>query len=886
MQKGFQLQKRLLLLLLLLLTLPLTSTWAGAEEAGRNSPEYYVIKKGDTLWDITRKLLKDPLKWRRVWRLNPHIKNPDLIYPGNRVRITPAGEIVITAPDEPAPAEPAPVAPAPAGIPSAGIEAAGDGTMIVSITLNHTPKGDFFVQAAPGGDFLIRMDDFGTMGLKDVRGETSAVGGESHVSLRSMPGVTFTYDEDRLALAIEVPPELLPGTTIDYMPRRHPRVTYTDGETSAFFNYRLDYIAEDDFDFQSFDVTSELGLRAYNVLFQTDSTFTKTPGDERFVRLTSNVTYDSRSRMQRLVAGDFFASSGELGSNLNMGGLSLAKVYRIDPYFIRQPTFGTTGLLATPSDVEVYLDGMLIEKELLAPGEFELKNISSYSGASDIELVIKDALGRVKRVSLPFYFSDSVLAKGLHEYSYNAGFLREGFGTRSNDYGRAAFSAFHRYGFSDSLTAGFEAEGAEGVLSLGPVASYLSRRAGVSNLAFLMSHESGGRYGYAGTLAHSYLGKHLGARLLFRGFSRDFGAVDKNLAATRPRYEAGSGVSYGDRVLGTVSLDYSVVDRREGSDRKILTATYSRGLLRNASLYATFRNINENDRVNNELFVVFTYHPRQDTFLSASGKVDGDSDREEFQVMKNAPVGEGFGYRGSYAREDLSGVETNSINSFLQYNGRYGVYTGEYRAFDTDTPGSEVYELTASGGVVYAGGAVGLSRPVTDSFGVVKVADIEGVSVYNNNQEVGRTGPSGRVFVTDMSSYYDNQISIDSSNVPMNYTITDAEKAISPAFRSGSLIEFPVKRFQAVTGRLRIGTAEMQGAAESAEFAEVKMDVDGSVVTFSTGRDGEFYLEDIPPGSYAAGAEFEGRGCTLEITIPESDEVVIDLGEVTCEETL
>lgn len=68
------------------------------ESAGASGGEetfVYTIVPHDTLWDISKRFLKNPFKWPKIWKLNPYIKNPDLIYPGNRVRIHPDGTVEI-----------------------------------------------------------------------------------------------------------------------------------------------------------------------------------------------------------------------------------------------------------------------------------------------------------------------------------------------------------------------------------------------------------------------------------------------------------------------------------------------------------------------------------------------------------------------------------------------------------------------------------------------------------------------------------------------------------------------------------------------------------------------------------------------------------------------
>ena len=52
-----------------------------------DAPDQYVVKTGDTLWDISKVFLREPWYWPEIWYVNPQVANPHLIYPGDVLKL-------------------------------------------------------------------------------------------------------------------------------------------------------------------------------------------------------------------------------------------------------------------------------------------------------------------------------------------------------------------------------------------------------------------------------------------------------------------------------------------------------------------------------------------------------------------------------------------------------------------------------------------------------------------------------------------------------------------------------------------------------------------------------------------------------------------------------
>lgn len=738
---------------------------------------------------------------------------------------------------------------------------------VLKLILNTEDKGEFFLILAHDNDIWIKRNDLENIGFKKGLGRDIQFARETYVSLKSISELTFQINEEDVSLDITAPPHLFEKQSLDFSYKKPYKVILTK-DRSAFLNYALIY------NYKTleplFNISGELGISIGDYLGMSTFTYEKTRDKENAVRLITGITHNDRQKLISSVFGDFSASSGALGSGVVLGGINFSKNFSIDPYFLRFPSLNLSGTVETPSDAEVYLDGLLMRKERLSPGEFLFNDVPATVGFGTAKIVIKDAYGREKIISTPYYYTDNLLKKGLHEYSYSIGFIRKDFGVKNFAYGNPAFMSFHNYGFSEYLKLGYAAEASNGLVNLGPSASILISKAGILDAALAFS-DSEGKYGVSGFLGYSFQTKNIGARIFLRSNSEEYSNLTMKPSDDKAEIQFSGAVGIGGKKSGFITADYSFSDMYRTVRISKTTISYNKALTKLATFFVIASETRAAE-TNDEIFLGLHIYLGKDVSGSVSYTHSDNSEIKKANIYKSLPIGTGFGYRAEI--ENPNG--RNNLDAVLQYQNNLGIYEVDF----TNRTRDNGYSFSVSGGIGYIDNSIFLSRPINDSFAKVKVDELEGVRVYYYNNEVDRTGKDGELIIPNMRSFHDNNISIESKDIPINYNIPLLTQYISPPYRSGAVVKFDVTKAQGITGTVYMLDKGIEVPLESTLMVIQAKD---KLIEGLIGTDGEFYLENVPNGKYAAKIIYRGKECHFDIIIPDSTEVLVDLGKIICE---
>lgn len=582
------------------------------------------------------------------------------------------------------------------------------------------------------------------------------------------------------------------------------------------------------------------------------------------VRLDSTLTLDRPTHMDSVRVGDIVSGSGVWGRSAYMGGIQWASNFATRPEFITFPLPSFSGMAVLPSTADVFVNNVRAYHGDMPAGPFSLNTLPVITGQGEMQLVVRDVLGREQVIMQPYYASRELLKAGLHSFSYELGLQRHNLGKASNDYGGMYLSGTHRYGFTPNFTGEIHTELTPDVQTVGVAGATLISKLGVIDGAVAISQSDRGNGGLFS------LGFDRRTRGISFGVTNDmhtsgFRYASQFYGMHIPKRQTRAYLGWSDADLGSFSFGYFDRDNRSQTDLRMVTANYNRNLWQ-----GWFLNLNGIKGLNGAqdyaVGVSLTHAFGERTSGGIRANFRNDQDSLLFQAQKSLPPGNGWGYRL------LAGMEKNErIEAGLDWQNDYGTYrveAGRNREIDG-------YRASASGSLALLGGHAFLARHLGNSFAVVQVPGFADVQVYQENQPVARTDKSGVALVPRLRPYQRNRISIEQSDLPLDAQIDSLELSAVPYAHSGYGLAFPIRRAKAARLRmiLKDGTPLPLGTV---------LRLNDEKVSFPMGLNGRTYLTGLEKHNHLRARLPDGRSCEVSLDVLFGNEPLLDIGTIYC----
>lgn len=730
-------------------------------------------------------------------------------------------------------------------------------------------------QLPGGGPLLLPAATWAEARLAPLAQQVALSDGTPAYALDAVPGATWNLNRQNLSIDINAPASAFVGST--FGPSAAASVPPPRPDPGVMLNYDLS--ASHSPGSVSSGALLEavafgaLGNLVSSALVSRDSNASRYSSS----RLDTYWRYDLPHRMETLIVGDTVGAGSGWSRPARYGGVRWGRDFSMRPGFVTLPQLSLAGEAALPSTVEVLVNNARRLSQPVQPGPFDLSNVPIVTGAGELDLVVRDLLGRETVVRQSYYASPRLLAPGLSDFSFEAGQLRTGYGLNST-YGATFGAATWRQGLSSGLTGEARLEGQSQRRAAGVAFDGLLGTWGAAHVALARSdgstqgpHESGNLVQVGIERSTPQGGGTLQYEHADRGFA-PFGEATTPLAASqraRERWLA----SLGGRLWSGVSSNVSYVQqtRWDGDQVQLLGLSLGRTLGTRTSL-----NVSLSKRLDGERhwsgFMSLNF--QLDGGQSAGSQVSRGNDGQlvtSASARGKAPVGPGLAWQVQAASTASQRAQLG-----LQYNTSQAQW-----ALDTvsSADGQVSTRLGGRGTVGWLGGMAFASRNADQSsVALVRVDGVEGVSVLRSHQVVAVTDARGLAFVPGLLPWQKNQIAIDPLSLPLDVEVATTDHEVTPFARSGVVLDFGARRSLRALLILRQpdGTPVPPGT---------RVHLLPAGPEFLAGRRGEVWLTGLTQQQQRVQVKWPKGGCTLELAVPaSSDGTPGKIGPLACGE--
>ena len=543
---------------------------------------------------------------------------------------------------------------------------------------------------------------------------------------------------------------------------------------------------------------------------------------------------DFPDAMESFVVGDTLTSDGDWSRPARYLGVRWSRDFLTQPGYVTYPSPSLKGSAALPSVVDVYINNQKQFQQTLTPGPFDYRNVPLTTGAGEVNLVVKDLLGRETVITKSFYTQNSMLKEGLSDFSLESGLFRNNYGTLSNDYSSPFVAGTYRQGLTDDITAQSRLEAGADRQAIGADVTSVIGTLGSIRLATAVSKDSEKD---TGTLYNVGLERRTPKYLVgaqYKSYSKDYTPFAYSSLETRPKniFNATATVPiYKDVATSLSYVEQTSYDTTAFRNVSLTTGItlplqISMSVIANKSLStdkAWFAGLNFNIPLGKDY----------SSYLNSNRQNNGDI-INTVNLTKNIPAGEGIGWGLNLSDDVTQQTRANII-----------VNTGSAQFSSEINQGqnNNAIRLGANGSLGYAEGLRFATRNIgDDSIAIVKVGDLKGIPIYNQNQIMTHTNDQGLAFVK-IRPYEKAKISIDPNTLPLDVDLNETKREPVAYAKSSVLVDFSIVRLKHVL--ITILKADGSFVPSGA-----KVVVKGQEEVFYVGRRGEVYISNLEDVSH------------------------------------
>ncbi|MGO8780726.1 MAG: fimbria/pilus outer membrane usher protein [Rhodomicrobium sp.] len=632
-------------------------------------------------------------------------------------------------------------------------------------------------------------------------------------------------------------------------------------------------------------------IRLLNLVIENEATLS--PGQS--TRQGTRVVYDDPAQALRFSAGDVSPAITGLQGGKSLLGFSLQKSYStLQPQKGIRPTGQRSFRLDRPSEVDIVVNGQVVQRLQLPPGDHDISDLPLRAGENNLTLEITDDTGKHTTLNFTVFFDHSLLSPGVSEWAVAGGVTSTaGLTGLSYAWSNPAATAYYQTGVTEDFTATMHLQ-ADSQAVMGGVMGVTQSWFGLLSYEVAQSERVDGVPGAAASLTYS-------PEALFKqwdvpGIAQ--AAINYRSAYFSPILAAASSSGNTFSLNGFYSI--AVADGYNLALSANGTLGSGGALSRGGGGISLTKTVQPN--------LTWALTASYDSSEAVSGEPAGPSwdvvarlslklgKRTELSVSDEGPqaksvIGlssEGQAEDGRYQVKGQLENDPGAPNGVFSETDLSGSYSGtRFDASFSHTQQllaggavSNVSVISGAAAIAFAGNQIAVGRPVTDSFAIVTQHEsLDGATLRVAPGDAGPRGVSdalGPALVPDLPSYSTTQLPVAAEGAPEGYDLGSGVFQVRPDYKSGYVLN--VGSDYSVTA---IGLAERDGrpiSLVSGLAKETGVAAPRRVALF-TNREGRFSANGLRAGQWRLELLSSPPAC-FRLAIPERTYGLFDAGHL------